>query len=164
MIEWASITENQSYARNYVGYWWTRWAVMGFRNRERSLVKSLDMLICCCCCSVPKLCLTLCDPVDCSTPDFPVLHYLLELAQTHAHWVNDAIQPSHPLLFLSSIFPSVRVFSNELALCMRWPKIWSFSFSIIPSKEIPGLVSFKWTGWISLQSRGISRVFSNTTV
>ena len=70
----------------------------------------------------------------------------------------------HPLLLLPPIPPSIRVFSNESALCMRWPKYWSFSFSIIPSKEIPGLISFKWTGWISLQSKGLSRVFSNTTV
>ena len=65
-----------------------------------------------------------------------------------------------PLLLLPPIPPSIRVFSNESTLCMRWPKYWSFSFSIIPSKEIPS----EWTGWISLQSKGLSRVFSNTTV
>ena len=70
----------------------------------------------------------------------------------------------HPLFFLPPIPPSIRVFSNESTLCMRWPKYWSFSFSIIPSKEIPGLISLEWTGWISLQSKGLSRVFSNTTV
>ena len=70
----------------------------------------------------------------------------------------------HPLLFLPSIFPSIRVFSNESALCIRWPKYWSFSFNISPSNEHPGLISFGWTGWISLQSKGLSRVFSNTTV
>ena len=69
-----------------------------------------------------------------------------------------------PLLHLPPIPPSIRVFSNESTLCMRWPKYWSFSFSIIPSKEIPGLISLEWTGWISLQSKGLSRVFSNTTV
>ena len=69
-----------------------------------------------------------------------------------------------PLFFLSPILPSIRVFSSESTLCMRWPKYWSFSFSIIPSKEIPGLISFRWTHWISLQSKGLSRVFSNTTV
>ena len=82
-----------------------------------------------------------------------------EFTQTHVHRVSDAIQPSHPLLcllLLPPIPPSIRVFSNESALRMRWPKYWSFSFSIIPSKEIPGL--------ISLQSKGLSRVFSNTTV
>ena len=70
----------------------------------------------------------------------------------------------HPLLLLSSVFPSIRVFSSELALCIRWPKYWSFSFNISPSSEHPGLISFGWTGWISLQSKGLSRVFSNTTV
>ena len=70
----------------------------------------------------------------------------------------------HPLLLLPPIPPSSRVFSNESTLHMRWPKYWSFSFSIIPSKEIPGLSPSEWTDWISLQCRGLSRVFSNTTV
>ena len=69
-----------------------------------------------------------------------------------------------PLLLLASTHPSIRVFSNESTLRMRWPKYWSFSFSIIPFKEHPGLISLEWTGWISLQSMGLSRVFSNTTV
>ena len=70
----------------------------------------------------------------------------------------------HPLLLLPSIFPSMRVYSNELAFHIRWPNDWSFSFSISPSKEHPGLISLQWTGWISLQSKGLSRVFSGTTV
>ena len=70
----------------------------------------------------------------------------------------------HPLLLLPPIPPSITVFSNESTLCMRWPKYWSFSFSIIPSKEIQGWSPSEWTGWISLQSKGLSRVFSNTTV
>ena len=69
----------------------------------------------------------------------------------------------HPLLLLPSIFPSIRVFSNETALRIRWPKYWSFSFSISPSNEYSGLISLGWTGWISVQSKGLSRVFSNTT-
>ena len=69
-----------------------------------------------------------------------------------------------PLFLLPTIPPSIRVFSNESNLRMKWPKYWSFSFSIIPSKEHPGLIFFKWTGWIFLQSKGLSRVFSNTTV
>ena len=69
-----------------------------------------------------------------------------------------------PLLLLPPIPPSIRVFSNESTLRMRWPKYWSFSFSIIPSKEIPGVISFRMEGWIRLQSKGLSRVFSNTTV
>ena len=69
-----------------------------------------------------------------------------------------------PLLLLPPIPPSIRVFSNESTLRTRWPKYWSFSFSIIPSKEHPGWSPLEWTGWISLQSKGLSRVFSNTTV
>ena len=68
-----------------------------------------------------------------------------------------------PLLHLPSIFPSIKVFSNESALHIRWPKYWSFSFSISPSNEHPGIISFRRTGWISLQSKGLSRVFSNST-
>ena len=69
-----------------------------------------------------------------------------------------------PLLLLPPIPPSIRVFSNESTLHMRWPNYWSFSFSIIPSNEHPGLIAFRRTGWISLKSKGLSRVFSNTTV
>ena len=69
-----------------------------------------------------------------------------------------------PLLLLPPFPPSIRVFANESTLCIRWPKYWSFSFSIIPSNEHPGLSPLGWTGWISLQSKGLSRVFFNTTV
>ena len=85
---------------------------------------------------------------------FPVLHCLLEFAQTHVHWVGDAIQPSHPMppfLLLPSIFPSIRVFSNELALYIRWAKYWSFSFS--PSSEYSGLIScnINWFDLLAIQ-------------
>ena len=70
----------------------------------------------------------------------------------------------HPLFLLPPIPPSIRVFSNESTLRMRWPKYWSFSFSISPSNEHPGLISFRMDWWISLQSKGLLRVFSNTTV
>ena len=100
---------------------------------------------------------SLCDPMDSSTPGFPALHYLPEVAQTHIHWVGDAIQPSHPLLYLlllPSIFPSIRVFSNESVLCIRywkkyWPKYWNFSFSISPSNEYSALISFR-IDWFDL--------------
>ena len=85
-----------------------------------------------CCCSVSQSCLTLCDPMDCSMPGFPVLHRLTEFAQTHVHQLGDAIQPSHPLsslLILPSILPSLRVFSNESSLHLRWSKYWSFSIT-----------------------------------
>jgi len=83
-----------------------------------------------CCYSVAKSCLILFDPMDCSAPVFPVLHYLPECAQTHICWVSDAVQTSHPLV-LTLIFPSIRVFSNESVLYIRWPKYYSFSFNII---------------------------------
>ena len=67
----------------------------------------------------------------------------LEFAQIHVHWISDAIQPFHPLLLLPSIFPSTRVFSREGALCIRWPKDWSFSFIISPSNEYSGFISFR---------------------
>ena len=91
-----------------------------------------------------------------STPGLPVHHQLPEFTQTHVHWVGDAIQSSHPLLSPSPpapIFPSIRVFSNESALRIRWPKYWSFSFSISPSYEHPGLISFRmdWLGLLAVQ-------------
>ena len=103
-----------------------------------------------CCCSVAQSCPTLCNPVDCSTPGFPVL--LLELAQTHVHRVRDAIQPSHSLSSPSPpalVFPSIRIFSNESVLHIRWPKYWSFSFSISPYNEYSGLISFR-IDWLDL--------------
>ena len=102
--------------------------------------------------SVAQSCLTLCDPMNRSTPGLPVHHQLPEFTQTHVHGVGDAIQLSHPL---SSPFPlapnpsQVRVFSSESTLCMRWPKYWSFSFSISPSNEHPGLISFRMD-WLDL--------------
>ena len=120
-----------------------------------------------CCCSVTKSCLAFGNPMGCSMPGFPVLHHLLEFPQTHVCWVSGAIQPSHtllPRLLLPSVFPSIRVFSNVSTLHIRWPKYWSFSFSISPSKEIPGLISFRMD-WLDLLAvQGLSGVFSNTTV
>ena len=115
----------------------------------------------------PIECLALCDHRDNSMPGLPVHHQLPEFTQTHVHWIGDAIQPSHPL---SSPSPPIfnlsqhQVFSNESALRIRWPKYWSFSFSISPSMNIQDWFPLEWTAEISLQSRGFSRVFSNTTV
>ena len=120
-----------------------------------------------CCCWVTQLFLTLCSSVDCSTPGFPVLHHLLEFAQSHVHWVSDVIQPSHPLLpllLLPSIFSSTRIFSNKSALCIRWPKYWSFSFSISPSNEYSGMISFRMD-WLDLPAvQGTLKSLPNTTV
>ena len=102
--------------------------------------------------SVAQSCPTLCDPTNCSTPGLPVHHQLPEFTQTHVHRVSDAIQPSHPLLsplLLPPIPPSIRVFSDESTLRMRWPKYWSFSFSITPSNEHPGPISFSMD-WLDL--------------
>ena len=103
-------------------------------------------MIYCFCCSLTKLCPILCDPMNCNTPSSPVLHYLLEFAQVHVHWVNDAIQPVHPLLPAyppAFKFSQYQVFSNELALCIKWPKHWNFSFSLSLSSENSGLISFR---------------------
>ena len=92
------------------------------------------------------------NPVDCSMPGFPVHHQLLELAQTHVHWL---VKPSNylilcrPLLLLPSIFPRIRVFSNESVLPIKWPKYWNFSFSINSSSEYSGLISFRFD-WLDL--------------
>ena len=102
--------------------------------------------------SVAQSCPTLWDPMNHSTPGLPVHHQLPASTQTHVHWVRDAIQPfilCCPLLLLLSIFPSIRVFSNESTLCFRWPKYWSFSFSISPSNEYSGLISFRMD-WLDL--------------
>ena len=106
--------------------------------------------------SAIQSCLTLGDAMDCSTPGFPVHHQLLELTQTHIHRVSDAIQPSHPL---SSPSPSafnlaqIRVSSNESVLCINGPKYWRFSFSISPSNEYSGLISFRMD-WFDLLVQG----------
>ena len=103
--------------------------------------------------SVTQLCPTLCDPMAYSTPGFPVHHQCLELAQIHVHRVGDAIQPSHPLSSPSptafKIFPAIRVFSKKSVLPIKWPKSWSFSFSISPSNEYSQLISFR-IDWLDL--------------
>ena len=101
---------------------------------------------------IAHLCPTLCDPTDYSMPGLPVHHQLPEFTQTHVHWVSDAIHPSHPLfppLLPLSVFPSIRVFFNESALRIRWPKYWSFCFNISPSNGYLGLISFRMD-WLDL--------------
>jgi len=105
-----------------------------------------------CCCSVVQSCLTVCDPMDCSMPGFPVLHHLPEM---HKLMSIESVKPSihltlcRPLLLLPSIFPSIRVFSNESPFCIRWLKYQSLSFSISPSNEYSELISFR-IDWFDL--------------
>ena len=115
-------------------------------NKFLSFYQLLMILLFCCCCSVAKSCLTLCGPVNCSMPSSSVLHCFPVFAQIHVHWIDDAI--SHlilccPLLLLSLIFPSIRVFSNEFAAPTRWSKYWSFNFSNSLPNEYSGLMSFR---------------------
>ena len=113
------------------------------------------MLICCCC-LVAQLCPTHCDPMNRSMPGLPVHHQLPEFTQTHVYQVGDAIQHlilCCPLFLLPPTLPSIRVFSSESTLYVRWPKYWSFSLSISPSREHPGLISFRmdWLDLIAVQ-------------
>ena len=106
-----------------------------------------------CSCLVTQLYLTLC---NCNILGFPVLHHLPEIAQIHVHGIGNAFQPSHPLLpllHLPSTFPSIRVFSNDLVLPIKWLKCWSFSFTSSPSSEYSGLISFRidWLDLIAVQ-------------
>ena len=106
-----------------------------------------------CCCSVTQPCLTLYNSIDESTPGSSVLHCLLEFARIHVRWVSDHLILCHPLLLLPSVFPSIRVFSNELALHIMWPRYWNFSFSISPSNEYSGLIYFMidWFDLLAVQ-------------
>ena len=116
--------------------------------------------------SVTQPCPTLCDPLNCSKAVFPAHHQLTELTQIHVQRVSDAIQPSHPLSSPSLpafSLSNFRVFSNESALHIKWPKIWSFSFNISSSNEYLGLICFRVDWFDLLFFKGLSRVLSNTT-
>ena len=106
---------------------------------------------------------TLCNPIDCSTPDFPVYHQLPELAQAHTHWAGDAIQPSHPLSSPSPAFylNSIRVFSNESVLRIRWPKYWGFSFRVSPSTEYSVFISFRIDWFVLFAVQGTQESFQH---
>ena len=139
--------ENKNSNKLFKFLLFTRISKVGWPQNKQSFRKSRIQFS-----SVAQLCPTLCNPVNLSTPGLPVHHQLPEFTETHIHWVSDAIQPSHPLSSPSPpapIPPSIRVFSSESTLHMRWPKYLSFSFSIIPSKEIPGLISFTMD-WLDL--------------
>ena len=117
--------------------------------------------------SVAQSCPTLCDPMDCSTPGFPAItnsRSLLKLTSMETVMPSNHLILCRPLLLLPSIFPSIRVFSNESALRIRWPKLGvSVSSSVLPV-TIQDRFPLGWTGWVSLQSKGLSRVFCNNTV
>ena len=106
-----------------------------------------------CSSSIARSCSTLCDPIYFSTPEFPPLHYLPEFAQTHIHWINNSNQPFYPCcpLLLPLIVLSIRVFPNESAVDIRWPKYWSLGFSISDSNEYSELIFFRiawgWPHW-----------------
>ena len=124
------------------------------------LNKQGDNIQHCHCYSITQSCPTLCNPMDCNTPGFAILHYLSEFAQTHVHWVSDAIQPSHPLSSPSpppSVFPSIKVFSNKSVLASPGQSTRvSASASVLPM-NIQDWVPLGWTGWISLLSKGFSK-------
>ena len=119
--------------------------------------------------SVTQSCLTLCNPMNHSTPGLPIHHQLPESTQTHVHWVGEAIQPSisSSVVAFSTLlqsFPASGSFPMSQLFAPGGQSIGHFSFSISPSNEYSGRISFRWTGWISLQSKGLSWIFSNTTV
>ena len=126
---------------------------------QRSLIRYLG--------SVAKSCPILCDPMNGGTPGFPVLHYLPWICSLMS--IESVMRPNylilcHPLLLLPSIFPCIEVFSNELAICIRWPEYWGFSFSVSPSDQYSGLMSFRMDWFDLLAVKGLSRLFSSIKV
>ena len=116
----------------------------------------LSQIYFCCCCSVIQLCLNLCDTMDCSTPGVPIItnsQSLLRLTSIESGMPSNPLILCRPLLLLPSVFPSIRVFSNESVPHIRWPEYWSFSFSISPSKEYSRLISFRidWFDLLAVQ-------------
>ena len=110
---------------------------------------------------------TLCNPMDCSLPGLPVPHHLPKFAQVHVHFFGDAIQPSHPLMpyfLLPLIFPSIKDFSNDVSVCIRWPKYWSSTSASVLPVDIQGWSPIRLTGLIPLPSKGLSGDFSSTWV
>ena len=134
--------------------------------REFILSTCLYCMIDCCCCSVAQLCPTLCDPMNCSTPGFPTLHHFLRLAQTHIHWVGNTIQLSHPLSSHSP--PAFNIFQHQglfkwVSSSHQMASIGASASASVFLMIIQDWFPLGWTGWISLQSKGLSRVFYNTT-
>ena len=138
-----------------------------FNSKYKSIWAIFEILKQCCCSSVTKSRWTLWDLMDGNNSGSSVLHCLLEFVQIHVHWIGNTIQSSNLLLppfLLPSVFPSIRVFSNESVLHIRWPKYWSFNFTISLSKGYSGGFPLGLTGLISLMSKGLSSVLSSITV
>ena len=121
-----------------------------------------------CCCLITKSCPALCNPMDCRTPGLSVLHYLPEFVQIHVHWVGDAIQPSHPLLSPSPPIPKSLPASGSFPMSQLFTwggqSIGGSALASVLPMYTQDWSSLEWTGWISLRSKALSRVFSNTTV
>jgi len=151
-VQWPAIRSGQSWLKRssklillqlhkqmteYINHSMAVWHLKQIRK-----VKKLDKWVSCCC-SIAKSGLIPCDLIDCSTPGFPVIHYLPEFAQTHVHWISNAIQPSHHLSPPSPLtfnLPSIRIFSNESPLCIMWPYYWSFSLVL---QNHSGMISLR---------------------
>ena len=120
----------------------------------------------CFCCSVAKSCPILCHPIECSqSPLFFIISWsLLKFMSIESVMLSNLLILCHPLLLLPSVFPSIMIISHELALCITWPKYWSLSFSISPSNEYSGLISFRIDWFDLLAVQGLSRVFSSNTI
>ena len=154
ILEWVAMhfSRGSSRSRDHIQVFCFSCTASGFFLPMSHLGSLYRTYFCCWCFSVTKLCPTLCDPIDYGTPGLPVPHHLLEFAQVHVNLIGEAIQPSHllsPLLLLPSFFPSIRVFSSELALHIRWSKYWGFSFSISSSNEYLELIPYR-IGWFDL--------------
>ena len=136
-------------AREQIHDVFSTWGLFIFHGRALSETLS-STCCCCCCCSIAKLCMTLCDPMDYSIPGFAILTTswsLLRFMSIESGMLSNYLILCCPLLLLPSIFPNFRIFSNKLALCIKWPEYWSLNFS--PSNEHPGLISFR-TDWLDL--------------
>ena len=132
---------------------------------RRSYIKNYLLFSENCCCSVAKLCQLFVTPWTAAHQaflSFTVFQSLLKFMSIESVMPSNHLILCHPLLLLPSVFPNIRIFSNESALRIRWAKYWSFSFSSSPFNEYSRLISFRLTGLISLQSKGLSRVFSST--
>ena len=167
--EWLNWTELGCYSL-LQGIFQTQGSKLGLLHWQADCLQSEPQgkpALHCCCCSVAQSSLTLCDPMDCSTPaslPFTLSQSLLKLMSTKSVMPFNQLILCHPFLLLPSIFPSIRVICNKLTLQIKWTKYWSFNFSISPSMNIQDWFPLGLTGLISLLSKGLSRVFSSTTV